>query len=73
VTELALDDHQRHTLTSHFDRVRVPQLMWSEPPADTRCDGCAPQLGSGGGARPLAATRPPVEDTEQRADGKPDS
>jgi uncharacterized protein YbjT (DUF2867 family) len=48
--------------------VRVPQLMRSEPSADTRCDGGAPQVGSGGGARPLAATRPAVEDTEQTAD-----
>jgi hypothetical protein len=73
VAELALDDHERHILTSHFDGVRVPQLMRSEPSADTRSDGGAPQVGSGGGARPLAATRPAVEDTEQRADGKPDS
>jgi hypothetical protein len=71
VAELALDDHARHTLTSHFDGVRVPQLMWSEPSADTGCDGGAPQVGSGGGARPLAATGPAVEDTEERATGSP--
>jgi len=27
VTELALDDKQRHTLARHFDRMRVSQLM----------------------------------------------
>ena len=47
--------------------------MWGEASPDTRCDGGASQLGSGGGARPLATTRPAVEDTEQRADGKLDS
>ena len=71
--ELALDDHERHAFASHFDGVGVPELMWGEPSADTGCDGGAPQLGSGGGGRPLATARPAVEDTEQRADGKPDA
>jgi hypothetical protein len=57
----------------HFDGVSVPELMWSEPSPDARCDGRASQLGSGAGTRPLATTRPAVEDTEQRADGKLDS
>jgi hypothetical protein len=73
VAELALDDHEWHAFASHFDGVGVPQLMWSEPSTDTCCDGHAPQLRSGGGGRPLATARPAVEDTEQRADGKPDT
>jgi hypothetical protein len=28
--------------------VGVPELMWREPSADTRCAGRPPQLGSGG-------------------------
>jgi hypothetical protein len=73
VAELALVDHERHTFASHFDGVGVSQLMWGEPSADTCCDGRAAQLGSSGGSRPLATTRPAVDDTEQRADGKPDA
>ena len=69
VAELALDDHERHAFASHFDGECMPQLVWSEPPADPRCDGCTPQPASGGGARPLATTRPAVEDTEQGSDG----
>jgi hypothetical protein len=48
VPELALDDHEGHTFASHLDGVGVPELMWSEPSADTCSDGGAPQLGSGG-------------------------
>jgi hypothetical protein len=70
VAELALYDHERHAFARHFYGVGVPQLMWGEPSADTRYDGRAPQLGSGGGARPLATTRRAVENTEQRADGE---
>ena len=73
VAELALDDDERYAFVGHFDGVSVPELMWSEPSPDARCDGRAPQLGSGAGTRPLATTRPAVEDTEQRADGKPDT
>jgi hypothetical protein len=73
VAELALDDDERHAFVGHFDSVGVPKLMWSEPSPDARCDRRTPQVGPGAGTRPLAATRPAVEDTEQRADGKLDS
>ena len=73
VAELALDDYERHAFASHFDGVGVPQLMWGEPSPDACCDGGAPQFGACGGGRPLATTRPAVEDTEQGADGKPDT
>ena len=71
MAELALDDDERHTFASHFNGVGVPELMWGEPSADTCCDCGAPQLGSGGGGRPLATARPAVEHTEQRANRKP--
>jgi hypothetical protein len=73
VAQLPLDDDERYAFASHLDGVGVPQLMRGESSADPRCDGCAPQLCSSGGGRPLATTRPAVEDTEQRADGKPDT
>ena len=73
MAELALDADERHTFVSHLDGVGVPQLMRSEPPADTGRDGSAPQPGSSGGGRPLAATRPAVEHTGQGADRKSDA
>jgi hypothetical protein len=51
----------------------MAQLMRGESSADPSCDGRAPQLSSSGGGRPLATTRPAVEDTEQRADWKSDT
>jgi hypothetical protein len=53
--------------------VGVAQLVWSEPSADTRSGGGAPQLSSSGRGRPLATTRPAVQHTEQGTDGKPDT
>ena len=73
MAELPLDDYERHAFASHLDGVGVTQLMWSEPSTDTRGDGRAAQLSSSGGGRPLATTRPAVEHTEQRADGKPET
>jgi hypothetical protein len=60
VAELALDDDERYAFVGHFDGVSVPELMWSEASPDARCDGRAPQLGSGAGTRPLATTRPAI-------------
>ncbi|HYY85344.1 MAG TPA: hypothetical protein VE686_12695, partial [Beijerinckiaceae bacterium] len=60
-------------LASHLDGVGMAQLMRGESSADPSCDGRAPQLSSSDGGRPLATTRPAVEDTEQRADWKPDT
>jgi hypothetical protein len=73
VPELPLNDDERHAFASHLDGVGVAQLMWSEPSTNTRGGGRAPQLSSSGRGRPLATTRPAVEHTEQRADGKPDT
>ena len=73
VAELALNDDEWHAFASHLDGVGVTQLVWSEPTTDARGDGRAPQLSSSGRGRPLATTRPAVEHTEQRTDGKPDT
>ncbi len=73
VAELPLNDHERHALESHFDGMRVSQLVRGEPSADTCCNGGAPQLSSSGGGRPLTTTRSAVEDTEQRANWKLDA
>jgi hypothetical protein len=43
VAELALEDDERYAFVSHFDGVSVPELTWSEPSPDARCDGPAPQ------------------------------
>ena len=44
VTELALDDRQRHPLPGHLHRMGVTQLMRSKAPPDVRARGEAPQL-----------------------------
>ena len=51
MTELALDDDQRHALAGHLDGVRVAQLVRREATPHSRRGGGAPQLcASGGGA-----------------------
>jgi hypothetical protein len=39
VPELALDDEQRHAFARHLHRVRVSELMRSEPTSHARADG----------------------------------
>lgn len=42
VTERALDDQQRHSLSRHLNGVSVPQLVWCEAAPYTRAGrGCA--------------------------------
>src|SRR5512132_4070115 len=38
VTELALDDVERHAFACHLDRMGMAKLVRSEPPAHTRAD-----------------------------------
>jgi hypothetical protein len=55
VSELALDDDQRHAFTGHLDRVCVPQLVGREASADAGPRGGASELGpgpTGGPGRP---------------------
>jgi len=46
-TELSLDHDERHAFVGHLDRVRVPQLVRSEPATNT---------GEGGGPSELLAS-----------------
>jgi hypothetical protein len=50
VTELALNDVERHALAGEFDRVRVTQLVRRKPALNSgaRCE--PPELGADGGA-----------------------
>ncbi|HEY5171328.1 MAG TPA: hypothetical protein VIK54_06335 [Acidimicrobiia bacterium] len=36
--ELPLDDHERHALVRHLDRVSMPELMRRKPPTHPGCD-----------------------------------
>lgn len=49
VTELPLNDVERHALTGHLDGVRVSKLVGRESPTDTRADGEGAQGCAGGG------------------------
>jgi hypothetical protein len=46
VSELALDDDQRHAFASHLDRVGVTELMWRQATPHSSRDGGAKQLGT---------------------------
>jgi hypothetical protein len=47
VTELALDDVQRHPLAREFERMRVAQLVRREPAPHARPGGEPAKLGHG--------------------------
>jgi hypothetical protein len=54
MTELALDDEQRHALARHLHRVRVPRLMGHKATAHVGSRGDIVQLGPDTGGRPRA-------------------
>jgi hypothetical protein len=66
--ELALDHDERDSLMRHLDRVRVPQLMCSEPPPEARCSCYVVQLLSCGGRLPPPPGGRPVNHAQHRAD-----
>jgi hypothetical protein len=66
--ELALDDRHGYPFVRHLDRVRVPQLVRSEPAAHPRLGREPAQLAPGCGRRPSAAAGWPGKDAEQRTD-----
>jgi hypothetical protein len=68
VAELALNDYQRDALVSHFDCMRVPQLMWGKAAADSYSCCRAAELGSSRRARPVPPAGVPVDDAEERTD-----
>jgi hypothetical protein len=49
VTQLALDDDERHALMSHLDRVGMAELVWREASPHAGSRRCAAQLGARGG------------------------
>jgi hypothetical protein len=65
---LALNHHERYALMSHLDRVRMPKLMWREPPSDACSRGGVVELLSGGGCFPTPAGGWAVEHAQKRAD-----
>ena len=73
MTELALDDDQRHAFTGQLDRVGVPQLMRSEAPANAGSSCDPSKLGSRPAGGPRASTRASVNDAEQRTDRERDA
>src|SRR5512133_556208 len=64
--ELALDDVQRHALARELERVRMAQLVRSEPAPNARLGRKAPELATDRGSRPRSASRGSVDDAEQR-------
>ena len=66
--ELALDDVDRHSLTSELDGVRVPQLMRREPPTHAGLGGETSKLPADSSRRPCATAGRAVDDAEQRPD-----
>ena len=68
VSELALDDDQRHAFARHLDGVGVTELVRREPAPHACRGGGAPQLGACRRGRPVPSARRAVDDAEQRAD-----
>ena len=68
VSELALDDDQRHSFMRHLDGVRMTELMRREPPPDARACCGARQLLAGRGWLPAPARSRAANHTRQRAD-----
>ena len=67
MTELALDDVHRHSLTSELYRVRVAQLVGREAAPDA-CLGCMPaKLVADCGGRSGSTAGGAVNHAEQRA------
>jgi hypothetical protein len=70
VTELTLDDQERHSLTGHLDCVSVPELMWSEPTSHPGGLRCAVELATDPCGCAWPPARRPAQDAEQRTDRK---
>ena len=68
VSELALDDNQRHALAGHLDGVGVTELMWREPAPHSCRGGGAPQLGTRRSRRPVPSPRRAVDHAQQWTD-----
>jgi hypothetical protein len=64
VPQLALNDHERDALVSHFDRMSVP-LVRRESAAYASCLGGSSQLLSCGGLLPMPTSRRTVDNAQQ--------
>ena len=67
MTELALDDIHRHSLSGELYRVRVAQLMRREPASDARLSCMPAKLTADRGSRPGSTTGRTVDHAEERA------
>ena len=56
MTELALDDDERHAFSRQLDGVGVAELVRPEAAANASCDSGVTEGGAGGSAGPLAPT-----------------
>jgi hypothetical protein len=70
VAELAFDDDERNPFASHFDGVRVPQLVRGKSAPHTGRRGDASELGAHGGRGPMPPARRAGDDAQQRPDGQ---
>lgn len=68
VSELPLDDYERHALVGHLHGVSVAELVWRESSADTGCCGGVVQLFAGGRGFPASPGGRPVDHAEHGAD-----
>jgi hypothetical protein len=73
VAELALNHDQWYAFARQLDGVRVAKLVRRKATPNAGGDRGVAQVGAGGGVRPLAPARRPVEDAEQRSAGKVDA
>jgi hypothetical protein len=72
VSQLSLDDVQRHPLAGHLDHMGVAQLVRREAAPDTGPQRQVPKLRADGRARPRASPCLAFDGTEERADGQPE-
>jgi hypothetical protein len=70
VSQLALEDDQRHAFAGHLDGVGVAELVWREAAPHAGRGGRAPTLGACRSGGPVAPARRAVDDAEQRTDGQ---
>ena len=68
--KLTLDHDERNVFVRHLDRMGVPQLVWREPPSDTRRAGSMVQLLARRRRLPAATSRRSMDHTQHRADWK---
>jgi len=70
VTELALDDDERHAFARHLDRVRVAKLVRREPPTNPGVGRDPRELRTHSGRRQMTAARRAIDHAQQRPHGQ---